>query len=32
VPPITYVSLDDVPALFVGERPPDQDGKTVIIL
>jgi len=32
MPPITYVSLDDVPALFEGQRRPDPDGKIVIIL
>jgi NADPH:quinone reductase len=32
VPPITYVALDDVPALFESQGRPNPDGKTVIIL
>jgi NADPH:quinone reductase len=31
-PPITRVALDDVPALFGPQRPPNRNGKTVIVL
>lgn len=32
VPPITYVGLEDVPALFGSQGRLNPDGKTVIIL